>query len=431
MSLSRQIAEYVSNIDPTTVPAAVIDEARWCLIDWTGVTLAGSVEPGTAIAEKVISGLGGSPQASLIGLKKRVAVTQAAFVNGIAGHVLNFDDMSPTYIGHNTSLYGPVAIGVGEFVEASGLQVLVALVVGWEVSCALGRGTIAPHYERGWHASGTIGLLGAAATGARLLELSTEKTMHALGIAASAASGLRANLGTLTNLFHIGHAAEQGVLAALLAREGWTSSEQSLEGFFTVLAEGYTPEENVAQLGKNWAILDPGVSRKRYPTCGAVHPTFDALLDIIRLDSVRADAVDSVHCRITPAAARLLSFPQPSNVLEARYSLPFAVAVALVDGEVGLDQFTHEKIQDPAVQKLMKRVSMEVDSSLACPNSGADFTTTLTMTLRDSRVLSRHVPAPRGPMTTTMTRRDLAEKFRCCAREALNKLRKYVHRHAR
>jgi len=266
--------------------------------------------------------------------------------------------------------------------------------------------------------------LGATATAAKLLSLSVDQTMHALGIAASAASGLRANVASMTNLYHVGHAAEQGILAALLARRGWTSSENSLEGpngFFQVLAGGHSAEASVDQLGRAWAMLTPGVSRKRYPTCGAMHPTFDAVLDIVRSENIRSEDVESIHCKTTPAVIQLLTCVRPTTQVEARFSLPFAAAIALLDRCVGPEQVTDEKVRDPRIRELMKRVVIEVDPEYI-GRFDADFTTTVTLSLRDSRKLQRRVEAPRGPMTTTMTQEDVNEKFRLCAAQRLDPL---------
>jgi len=279
-----------------------------------------------------------------------------------------------------------------------------------------------PHYEKGFHATGTLGTMGAAAAAARLLALDATQTRTALAIAASQASGLKENFGTMTKPFHAGHAARSGVLSALLAREGFTASEQALEGpqgYFAVLGAGRREEGALAALGAPWKILKTGVAVKPYPSCACTHSIIDSALELKRTYSITPEQVDQVTVGVGAGVPRILIHSNPRSGLEAKFSGEFSASAALCEGRVGIATFRDDKTDDPAIKALMKRVRLVVDPEI--PGGGDRHVwTRVTVRLRDGREVTiepRPVPGhPGSPVTLD----QLREKFRDCARVVLS-----------
>src|SRR5215510_3372797 len=241
MRATSHLAEFVTKSRWEDCPAEAVEAARRAILDCLGVMLAGSVEPAARIVTDVARAEGGSPLATVVGTSLRTGAVWAALANGTAAHALDFDDTNFAMLGHPSAPVLAAALAAGELALADGRAVTHAFLLGFEVETTLAEVINPAHYEHGWHATCTLGTIGAAAAAARLLGLDGAQTRHALAVAASQSSGLKENFGTMTKPFHAGHAARSGVLAALLAREGWTASEHALDGpqgFFNVLGAG-------------------------------------------------------------------------------------------------------------------------------------------------------------------------------------------------
>ena len=235
------VAEFLVKSRWEDCPPEAVEAARRAILDCLGVMLAGSVEPPARIIQRIAEMEGGTPLATVVGTGRRTGATWAALANGTAAHALDYDDTNFAMMGHPSAPVLSAALAVGELALADGRSLVHAFLLGFEVETTLAEVVNPPHYYRGWHATCTLGTLGAAAAAAHLLGLDAAQTRVALAVAASQASGLKENFGTMTKPFHAGHAARSGVLAALMAREGWTASEQALEGpqgFFAVLGAG-------------------------------------------------------------------------------------------------------------------------------------------------------------------------------------------------
>jgi 2-methylcitrate dehydratase PrpD len=277
------------------------------------------------------------------------------------------------------------------------------------------------HYDHGWHATCTLGTLGAAAAAARLLGLDPGQIRTALAVAASQSSGLKENFGTMTKPFHAGHAARSGVLAALLAREGWTASEHALEGpqgFFNVLSAGPVRLEVVDTLGAPWKILSSGVAVKPYPSCACTHSIIDGALELGRTHRIRPGDVAEVTVGVNAIVPRILIHSDPRTGLEAKFSAEFSAAAALCDGRVGISTFTDDKTRDPAIRALMPKIRVRVDPDIP-GDAERHMWTRVTVRLADGRSLTvgpREVPGhPSRPLSADALR----EKFEECARLAL------------
>jgi 2-methylcitrate dehydratase PrpD len=322
-----------------------------------------------------------------------------------------------------------------------GRALTLAYLVGFEVSASLGAALNPEHYARGWHATATLGTLGATAAAARLLGLEAEETRHALGIAASLASGLKENFGSMTKPYHAGHAARNGVLAATLAREGFSASPVALEGpqgFAQVLGGSAPIASAVAGLGERWHLLATGIAVKPYPSCALTHATIDALLELRARHGIGPESVAGVEVGVHPTVPGVLIHPDPATPLERKFSMQYCAAAALADGRVDLRSFEDGEIP-PAIRRLMPRVTMVVEPELpARPGSGRDAPekvrpapeqvrpapeqaawSRVTLRLEDGSILTSPARGARGHPDQPLTGDELLAKFLACASRAL------------
>jgi 2-methylcitrate dehydratase PrpD len=313
-------------------------------------------------------------------------------------------------------------LAIGEVAGASGRDLLDGYVIGFEIECMLGRAVNPSHYARGWHCTSTLGSVGAAAAVARLLRLDAGRVLNALAIAASEASGLKDNFGTMVKPLHAGLAARNGVLAGLLAAQGFTASAAAIDGPQGFVAATSSEQRNMAPLlealGSRWEIVETGITVKLYPSCAATHPPLDALLGLRRQHRFEAEQVESIEVIVDAVTPGVLIYPDPRSGLEAKFSMPFCAAAAVVFGRVGIDTFDDARLGDPAVRRLMPRVSMRVDEQLS---QGAPALTQARVDIRLSNgaLLSARANGAHGYPDQPASREELDAKFRACASRAL------------
>ena len=423
MSLTRTktplvtIAEFVAGAQP---PAAARARAAVALLDTVGVTLAGAVEPAARIVQSTIHSV--ADGCAVIGTGLRAAAPDAALANGTAAHALDYDDMCFVSLAHPSAPLVPAALAAGERHGATGRAVLDAYIVGFEIEARFGRLMNPRHYQRGWHCTSTLGVLGAAAAASRLGGLDAPAVAHALGIAASSASGLKDNFGSMVKPLHAGLAARDGVLASLLARGGLTASAQSLDGSQGFLhamdSERRDLAREVDDLGTRWEILDTGITLKLYPSCAATHPPLDALLELRVEENLTPDAIESIDVDVDRITPTVLLYDRPTTPLEAKFSLHFCAAAAIADGQVSVDTFSPERLADPALVSLMARVNMGVDEALG--RSAPPLTEArVHVRLRGGRTLVRDVKGARGTPGRPASPEEVDAKFLACARRVL------------
>jgi 2-methylcitrate dehydratase PrpD len=359
----------------------------------------------------------------VLGTTERASAADAALANGVAAHSHDYDDMCFVSLAHPSCAIVPCVLAVGELTGASGSAMLDAYVAGFEVECRLGLVMNPRHYhERGWHCTSSIGTLGAAAAAARLLRLNPSTTVHALGIAASLACGFKENFGSMVKPLHSGMAARNGVMAARLAESGFTASDKAIEGpqGYLVAMDSQKPAaalaEAVADLGSRWEILDTGITVKLYPSCAATHPPLDALLALKRRHNITAEDIAAIDVEADSMTPRLLLYNRPATALEAKFSMPFCAAAAMVFGHPTLETFDVEKIRDPRIQKLLSLVTLKANSAFdaAAPLSQAN----VTVRLKDGRILSERVDGARG-YPGRLTDEELSTKFLACAQRSV------------
>ena len=377
-----------------------------------------------APARSLIAHRRGAEEATVIGTPLRVAVEDAAFANGTAAHALDYDDLNQSLSGHPSAPILPAALAVAERAGADGAALLTAFVVGVEIEAKLGRALNPALYETGWHATATLGVFGAAAATATLLGLPAERTAHALAIAASMASGIKANFGTDCKPLHVGHAARCGVEAALLAQAGFTGNPRALEhgdGFGATYGAGSAPAWGLATagLGAPHDLVEPGIGVKRFPACASTHQALDATLALIEEHALAPAAVEAVECAVHYLAPHQLIYDRAGTGLQGKFSMPYCVAVALLDRSVGLAQFTDERVRRADVQALMPKVRMVVHPDQTTRECLPTRFSEVTITLSDGRRLQRRVSQAKGQPQHPLTVDELQAKFRDCAARAL------------
>jgi 2-methylcitrate dehydratase PrpD len=420
---TRTVAAQMSEFVVTATPAvAARNRAAQALRDTVGVMLAGVVEPAATIARSIVDA-GANGPCQILGRPERASAGDAALANGVAAHALDYDDMCFVSLAHPSCALVPAILAAGELAGASGRSALNGYIVGFEIECRLGIVMNPRHYHvRGWHCTSSIGAIGAAAAAARVLGLNPSATAHAIGIAASAACGLKENIGAMVKPLHAGMAARNGVMAARLAQAGFTASEQAIDGpqgYLTAMDSERPASaliDTLADLGSRWEIIDTGITVKLYPSCAATHPPLDALLALVQRHQISEPDIVAIDVEVDSMTPRLLIHERPATGLEAKFSMPFCAAAAVVFGAPGVDTFDATHIKDGRVQRLMPRVTLRANPAFddAPPLSQSR----VSVRLRDGRTVSEHADGARG-YPGRLTDDELNTKFLACARRSL------------
>jgi len=402
------LAGFAAGLRPGDLPGPVVREAKRALVDWLAVTLAGSRQAPTDAMCRVIGRTAGSGPAPVVGRGECFAAPFAALVNGFAAHLEDFDD---TYNPPETTIHGsaplwPAIAGLAAEATVTGEDALVAFVAGFEVQARVGAAAGPSHYEIGWHVTGTVGHLGAAAASAHVLGLTAEVTARALGLAGTQSAGLKESYGTDGKPFHAGKAAMDGMLSALFAAEGVTGSATIVEGergFLRVLSPDPVPELLLDRLGERWHLPDNGY--KAYPSGSLTHPAMDAILALRAEHGFTAGDVSRVEARVHPYAATVTGKVRPATGLAAKFSITHSVAVALAHDNPTLAHYTDEAAGDTVLSGLRELVTVGADAGIG--KRGAE----VTVRLRDGREVAATVTHNRGVPGNPLSDDDLSAKF--------------------
>jgi 2-methylcitrate dehydratase PrpD len=413
--LTATLGEFVSGLRYAAVPDAAWDTVRSGFTDCVATMVAGRTEPVTQTLKSVLA-TGGAGEATLYFSAERCSALDAAWINGTAAHALDYDDVALR--GHPSTTIVPALLAEGEALGCTGQDLAVAYVAGYEVWAELVDRERGKHHEKGWHPTGIFGPLAAAAACARLRGLDAGRSAAAIGIAASRASGLMANFGSMTKPFHAGCAAHAGVAAARLAALGMTSSPDVLEhpqGFLNAVSPAGDFDARPRRPDAPWQIVKQGLSIKKYPICFAAHRVVDAALDLAREHRIDAAVVAHVTVSLSVLAAKLLRNALPQTALEAKFSIQFAVAAALLSGNVGLRELTDGYVLSDAVQRLMKRVSVltNEDYDAEAPVQSVHDELEIELASGDRR-RSAQVRRPRGHPSNPLRPGELWGKFDDC-----------------
>jgi len=412
---TRKVAEFGADTRYSDLPPEVIVKSKERILDTMGCMIAGCREDLAPLMVKYAEETGGMPEASIVGFGSKTSASNAALVNGTLGHALDFDDTQTSFGGHPSTVILPAALSLGEKLASSGKQVLEAYVVGFESACKIGRGVNPRLYANGWHGTSVVGTFGAAVAAGKLLRLDPGRMASALGLAASQSCGLRENFGTMTKPFHAGRASQSGVLAALLAKDGFTASQQVLEakrGFCAVFSGEYDLAKITEALGDPYDILSPGVHTKPYPSCLFTHTIIDATLFLAETYDIRPEDVNRVQCWVAPIVSDVLIHANPQTGLQGKFSAQYAVAVSLLNRTAFLDHFTDSRVRTSEAQSMIKKVSVVVRPDETGNDPPAS---TVAITLRNGREYTTRVEVATGNPEKPMTLNQLITKYRICA----------------
>ncbi len=423
-----KISEFIARTSMKSIPHPVRDEANLHLLDGLATMLGGTKEE----SSRILRGHFISPMkrsgATVLGAAGKFRAEHAALINGVQGHVLDYDDaqlatLASRPTGQQTHPTTPVlaaALALAESRRRSGAALLGSYIVGVEVACRLGDAVDPSHYLDGLHPTGTLGVFGAAAACAHLLKLEPKSIRNALGIAGTLAAGLRANRGTMAKGLNAGRAAENGLLAATLAAEGFTASQNIFDdpmGVFAAMCRNRV-DRNLLQFGHPFFFDRPGVAIKLYPCAGVLHPALDLTLGLRRQYGIEAQHIERIRVTLDEKAALPLVYDKPNDALEAKFSIHFAVAVAIAEGAAGLNQFSAEPVRNPQIRSLIKRIRL-VRRPAAKQKSRRGIDTEIEITLKSGAKHRDRAAIARGHPSLPASCAEIEEKFRQCADGAL------------
>lgn len=417
----EKLVNFIAETGYNNIPEEARQAAKNAIVDWVGVAIAGSGEPAAQIAAAYAKRGKVIDEAGVIGGAFRTSAELAAWVNGTAGHASDFDDTFPNSTGYNfhpTAPVLPAVLALGQRCNSSGAAIIAAYVAGIEVEARVGAAVGRYNSEIGWHPTSVVGTIGAAAACANILKLDDRQARAALGIAGSLTGGLARNFGTMTKPLHAGSAARNGVLAALLAREGFTANDSIMEGesgFCSIFSGGRVTGlgDVTLDLGEGWHIASPGISFKAYPCCRATHSGIDASFHLRNRPGLDPNQIAEIICKTSPWHTRLARFHRPKSGKEGKFSIPYCIATALLRGKVSLGDFTDEKVADREVQALLSKV--EYLYPVEYREQPSSLTQELVVKLNNGAEYSYKVDLPKGEPANPMTGEELLAKFTDCA----------------
>jgi 2-methylcitrate dehydratase PrpD len=410
--MTRALAEILAGTTWEMLPPEIVGHARRAVLDWLGSAIAGAAEPPARMAQAVARGLGASEEAAIFG-RGRGSAAAAAFANGVSSHILELDDVHKGSTLHPAAAVIPAALAVAEREHAGGRAFLLSVVLGYEAALRIGEAVNPSHY-RFWHPTGTAGTFGAAAAAGSLLQLDANRMTDALGSAGTQAAGLwefNAD-GAMSKHLHPGKAAMNGVMAADLARAGFTGAGRILEGergFFRAMSESYDPTRITAGLGAHWKIAEN--CYKLHSCCGHTHSAIDCALELCGPGaSAWQSPIDSIVIETYGPGYAIVRNQRPATPYQAKFSIAYAVAAAILDGRCELEQFRAERIADPAIAALLERTRVTVADDLTARYPAA-WPCRLEIALRDGRVLRAAADYPRGNPENPVSTAELEAKF--------------------
>lgn len=403
--ITKILAEFVASHPSRGWSDAVDHEAHRTFLNWLGCAIGAAKHEAADAALAAIAELQPAPQATVAGRREKVDMASAALVNGITSHTFDFDDTHLKTIIHPAGPVASALLALAEHKGMSGREVVDALVLGIDVACRLGNLVYPEHYDRGWHITGTTGMLGAAAGCARLLKLDAQKAQMALGIAASQPVGLREQFGTMTKPFHPGAAARAGLTSALLAAKGFTSSPRALEaprGWAQVVSTKTAWNEATDELGQRFEI---SFNSYKPFACGIViHPSIDAAVQL-RAQGVQAADVERIELRVHSLVLELTGKKEPADGLQGKFSVYHGVAAGLIFGRAGEDEYHDAIVHRDDLVELRRKVVATVDNGI--DEASAD----VTAVLKDGRQVHVFVEHAIGSLRKPMTDAMLEAKF--------------------
>ena len=423
IEVTKALAGFAVNTRYADIPDHVRENAKLAIADALGAVLAGTGEPSTVILRERAAEESRPGKATVLGCDMALTAAHAAFANSAAAHALDFDNISLTVSGFVTTpvLFALLAVAEEEG-GATGCELIEAFVAGYEVEAGIARGLGVAHYAEGWHSTATLAHFGAAVAVARLLKFDIAEMRCAIGIAASEASGLRNMVGNMLKAFHIAKAARNGVTAGRLTQSGFTAHPAAIEidwGFCNAFngKGNYDLAAMLAQLGRPYDLVDPGLVIKVYPCCGLIHSALDGVLGLATEHDITPQQVKHVRISVHELVPPTMDNNDPQTGYGGKFSTAFCVATALAERSVRLQHFTDQRVRDPVLRALMARIEMVVHPDL---HGYATFLqkefSEVKIELIDGRVLERRVMRinNRGSMGRPLSFPELKLKYTDC-----------------
>ncbi|WP_250453010.1 MmgE/PrpD family protein [Caballeronia sp. ATUFL_M2_KS44] len=404
--VTRILAEFIHQTAYQDLPANVRREGVRTLMNWVGVAVGGSHDETVDRAVAALSPFSGPPQANLLGRNERFDIMNAAFINGVSSHIFDFDDTHLKTIIHPAGPVASAILAYAQYRPVTGKDFLNALVLGVETELRIGNAVYPNHYDVGWHITGTCGVFGSAAAMSKLMGLSVQQTVWALGLAASQPVGLRESFGSMNKSFNPGRAAANGMFAAILAGKDYTSSDGMIEakrGWANTISTKQDYREITDGLGTHW---ESTLNTYKPFACGIViHPALDAAIQLRNENHLSPDQIERIDLRVHPLVIELTGKKTPKIGLEGKFSIYHAVAIAIIDGAAGEKQFSDAKVRDPQTVALREKVNTIVDPAIKPEQVD------MTITLKDGRKLHKFIQHAIGSTQVPMTNEQLEKKF--------------------
>ena len=407
MPETKTLASWVVEHQLKDIPDDVRQEARRAVLNFVGCSLGGCRHPALDATLRALAPYFGPATASVLGRPERADPLHASLLNGLSSHVHDFDDTTPKNYIHPTS---PVASALFAYASAnpvSGSDFMHAFMLGFEAESRIGNSVYPAHYDVGWHITGTAGVFGAAVAIGKLLRLTEQQMIWAIGLAATQAAGLREMFGSMAKSLHPGRAAQNGYASALLAREGFTAGEHSLEGprgFAAVQAARYDLSKITAGLDVNWDLREN--TYKPFP-CGIVnHPTIDGCIQLHEQGGIAPEAIVAVRLRVAPLVLDLCNQKNITRGLQGKFSVYHNAAIGLVRGKAGLQEYSDETVNDPLIRRVRESVTAAGDPNITEDQAHIE------VDLVDGRTFTKFVAQSLGNIQRPLTNRQLEEKLR-------------------
>ena len=413
MEATHTLARFIVGSRYEDIPAPIRHEAARALLNWLGCAIGSAHHETIESMLAALKPFSGSPQATIVGRRDRLDILHAALVNGVSSHVLDFDDTHARAI-HPSAPVLPALLAYAEYQRVSGAELVHAFVLGVEAEERIGISVFPEHYDVGWHITGTAGVFGAAAAMGKLLKLNERQMCWALGIAATQSAGLREMFGSMCKSFHPGRAAQNGLMAALLASRGFTSSEQAIEakrGWANVLSTKFDPMVITEGLGKRYELA---FNMYKPYACGlVVHAAIDGCIQLSKEHDLKGDEIERVELTVNPIVLELTAKREPATGLEGKFSVFHAAAVAIVKRLAGEAQFSNETVRSPEIIAVRKRVEAVADAAIR------KLEARVRITLHNGKVLDKHVEHALGSFERPLSDADLEQKFRGLVEDVL------------
>ncbi len=410
MTYTEKIVNFIINTKYEDIPQKAIDNAKGRILDSIGCGFAGTSEETGKIIKEFLIHNGGNNQASIINSGMMSSLTSAAFANGVLMHAMDFDDNSMPAMAHTTTCVLPAALAVGQYMKASGKDLILAYIIGHEVFNKIAACLTTECWYKGFHGTGIFGAMGSVAASGKLFSLNAEEMTRAFGIAASSFTGLKQNMGSMTKPYHAGRAAESGVRACLLAKWGFTAKPNAFEG-----PQGYVhvfssrPRwENIDDLGSVWELVERPPFIKPHPSCGGTHASMNALRILMREhDNINEDTVKLIDVGANAGVPGQLLYHDAKDTLEAKFCIEFCLAMLLHYKKWGLSLHTQENVDNPEIKALYPKIKVHVDEELSkrLPPEFADLTSIVTVTLKDGTTYVKEADCP------DFTYEEIVEKY--------------------